>query len=396
MDFSTLKALSIPEGVVITITTDGGKILWSKELLPDIYTPLRYIAATSTEYIDLGFTFDTKAKILIEQWISTKSGSDYPFGAVENSGVLRCCLSSPYSSDATFYGSKGSAYISTAATIELGKNELEIRIEPKHLSISNKTTNDLNMDNPMTSQAAYTMVSNLYLFAQNYNGAPRYGGTRKIGSFKYYDKNDQLICHLTPCSRKSDYVIGMYDHINKIFLTNDGGGAFIAGTIQNIDEILPLNLVPTSFDETGAVFNSIGYKNGYRVRSAGTVVEHEPAMCTGFIPCKPGDTLYVYPAFSGVNAADAINFFDSNLTCLGQITASDSAGSGYASMGKQGYGICVGNGAAYTPILNNGVSELTLGSSTDSRIAYVRITHTTAELEDLDYLIVTVNKPLNI
>ena len=73
------------------------------------------------------------------------------------------------------------------------------------------------------------MTSNLLLLGQNYNGTPRYAGTRRVYYFKYYDKNDALICDLYPCYRKSDGVIGMYDKVRNLFLTNAGSGSFTKG-----------------------------------------------------------------------------------------------------------------------------------------------------------------------
>jgi hypothetical protein len=87
----------------------------------------------------------------------------------------------------------------------------------------------LDSEQKTTSQVEYTMTSNLLLFAQNYNGNPRFGGVRKIGKFLYYDKNNNLICHLIPCRRKNDLVIGMYDAVRNTFLTNAGSGAFVSG-----------------------------------------------------------------------------------------------------------------------------------------------------------------------
>ena len=82
------------------------------------------------------------------------------------------------------------------------------------------------------SQKTYTMTNNLYLFAQNYNGSPRYGGERKISYFKYYDKNNNLICDLIPCVSLRYGAIGMYDKVRKIFLTNMGPDSFEMGPIK--------------------------------------------------------------------------------------------------------------------------------------------------------------------
>lgn len=63
-----------------------------------------------------------------------------------------------------------------------------------------------------------------------YNGAARTGsGTRRIKYFRYYDKNDNLICDIVTCYRKSDGEMGVYDMARSIFLTKAGGGEWTKG-----------------------------------------------------------------------------------------------------------------------------------------------------------------------
>lgn len=228
IDFSTLKSLTIPEGNVIKIASNGN-ILWEKIVnkLPSEYQEVEYLSAPSGTgaYIDLGFTFDTKAKIYMTQVITDTSVVSYPFGTVENSGALRCCLSSPYSNGSTFYGSSSTSHFESTVANQVGDNAFEMIIEPNKVLIKNITMNKTGPTR--TAQVSHIMQNNLYLFAQNYNGAARFGGDRIIKSFKYYDKTDTLICDLVPCYRKSDKEPGMYDLISKKFLTNVGTGKFV-------------------------------------------------------------------------------------------------------------------------------------------------------------------------
>ena len=55
----------------------------------------------------------------------------------------------------------------------------------------------------------------------------------KIYYFKIYDNNNNLICDLVPCYRKSDGVIGMYDLVSDVFRTNLGTGTFTKGPDVN-------------------------------------------------------------------------------------------------------------------------------------------------------------------
>ena len=129
------------------------------------------------------------------------------------------------------------------------------------------------------------------------------------------------------------------------------------------------NLVPLSTEADGkTIYNGgLGYKNGYRVRSSGAEAESYNAVCTGYIPFVKGDKLYIYPPFIGANVDNAINFFDSSFSILGQIT---DAGNGY--------GICNSNPTPFMTKVINGVSMLDLSQVTVSgveNIAYVRITN---------------------
>ena len=53
------------------------------------------------------------------------------------------------------------------------------------------------------------------------------------------------------------------------------------------------NLVPTSTDENGAVFNSTGYQNGKRIPSSGSISDQAGSTITGFIPFAIGDVLRI-------------------------------------------------------------------------------------------------------
>lgn len=227
MDFSTIKSITIPEGNVVQIAV-GSKVLWRSSPLPSAYQQVEWIrnqviSTSSGSYIDLGFAFDKAATIYLN--FTSEIASSQPFGAAENSGKYRCMISN--GSNLSAYGYNGTNYITT--TIPGGAKDFELKYELKKgtLKVSNLLTGDVS--NNLTGQVEYTMTRNLYLFAQNYNTAARIAGNQKVKAFQYYDKNDTLICDLIPCYRKSDGVIGMYDVVRKIFLTNAGSGSFTKG-----------------------------------------------------------------------------------------------------------------------------------------------------------------------
>lgn len=229
MNFTNVKSITIPNGKVAKISV-GDKVRWQASALPSTFQQVEWIKAASEveAYLDLGFAFDTGATVKIGMYYNGNISAAYLYGAAENSGKYRYMISAPYGggSSASIYGSNGSAYLTNACALINGWNELVFTAKPGNLSVINTTNNS---SNTMKTQVAYTMTNKLYLFAQNYNGTVRYGGARQISYFEYYDNNDNLICSLVPCYRKSDGEIGMYDIVRKIFLTSAGTGKFTKG-----------------------------------------------------------------------------------------------------------------------------------------------------------------------
>lgn len=229
MLFSSVRGITLPEGNVTEIRRNSS-VLWQSSL----YREVEWVAAAANvgAYIDLGFAYDTAATIYLDLWLNGSTTTAYPFGAANSSGALRCMLSCPYTAAdaAFFYGSNGTAYQEKgiASNVKNGKNEFYAELAKGVFIFRNDTTGITSTTAGIT-QAAYTMTDNLYLFAQNYKGTPRFGGERKISAFKYYDKSGKLVCDLVPCYRKSDGVIGMYDRARALFLTNAGSGTFKKG-----------------------------------------------------------------------------------------------------------------------------------------------------------------------
>lgn len=355
--------------------------------LPSIYQEVEYLCGNAgyETYIDLGFAFDTSAEIYLTQIVDDSSVTAYPFGATENGGVQRCCLSSPYAGVATLYGSNNIEFKSNQVTFNANGalNEFKIILKKGYREIINLTTGVTN--GPLATQEEYTMTNNLYLFAQNYNGTVRYASTRKIKKFKYYDKNNRLVCDLVPCFRKSDKVRGMFDLVRKIFLTNVGKDMdFAIGPIVNCPVI---NQVVTSTNIDGSVYNTLGYKDNYRIRSTGDEAESQYSTCTGFIPFKKDDTLLIWPAFTGENTNNVINLFDKDFNCLGQFTDDGTK-----------YGICTSS-ATYKVTNRNDISAFTLTDNHNgsSDVAYVRITnniYTNSSISSGGGMIVSVNQQI--
>lgn len=283
MDFSKITEITIPEGNVTQIARNG-VVLWSavEPRIPSAYQEVEWIssAASVGAYINLGFAYDTAATIYLDQWLNGAKTTTYPFGAANSTGVLRCMLTSPDGESAHssgFYGSNGVNYgaSSIANNVTNGKNEFVMTIGANVRKLQNLTTGVTSSGT--VSQTAYTMTDNLYLFAQNYKGSPRFGGERKISAFKYYDKTNTLICDLVPCYRKSDNVIGMYDLVSGAFFTNAGSGSFTKGanasTYTNI-------------------IDAVGTEDNVRLRSGGNAAS-AAGFASNYFPVKGGDVIRV-------------------------------------------------------------------------------------------------------
>ena len=150
------------------------------------------------------------------------------------------------------------------------------------------------------------------------------------------------------------------------------------------------NLVPLSTTEDGkTIYNGVGYKNGYRLRSGGAEASHGSASHTGFIRAKGGNVVRLsgYDA-AKVDTANAINVYDSTHTNLGQITPNYSSA---------GYGIFGSTYKEYGWGNAKGVKEEKTGVwawtvPPNASIAYIRVTGFTGA--NGSKMIVTVNEEI--
>lgn len=400
INVSSLKSLMIPEGEVVKIVDSKGNILWEKlqeivsSRLPTEYQEVEWVQAASDigAYLNLGFTFDTSATVRIGMYCVDKNPS-YLFGAAENNGIYRFMISAPYGggADAYAYGSSGSTHQAVSISLIEGElNDIEYSVNSRGVALTNKT----NGNSVAGSSITYTMTSDLFLFAQNYNGSVRYGAHRKIKYFQYFDKNGDIVCYLVPCYRKSDGVIGMYDMVRKLFLANVGTGNFTKGDdVQITNQVL----LSTEEDDSTIYNNGLGYKDGCRVRSGGAEVATETGSCTGFIKAKAGGVVRL----AGFNVEDvstnnAINVYDVNHSVLGQIVA-NYPDAGYGLFTDSGGYIKYGWGNEFGVKQEKaGVYAWTLPPV--ESIAYIRVTGSSGEY--LVYpgstMIVTINEDIEL
>ena len=97
---------------------------------------------------------------------------------------------------------------------------------------------------------------------------------------------------------------------------NEQSGSQTPG--QAVEPVIPqssyTNQIPLSTDETGAVYNGTGYKDGYRLSgSDATETASSGSILTGFIPVKAGDVVRFSGVYLGTSGGgEKSYFFDAN------------------------------------------------------------------------------------
>lgn len=142
------------------------------------------------------------------------------------------------------------------------------------------------------------------------------------------------------------------------------------------------NLVYSSIDVEGSIYNGCGYKEGYRVRSGGAelAVTDQGSCITGHIPVQPGDIVRLTGwNFSYASVANAVNFYNLNFTNLGQFTQQPAS-----------YGIV--QGAIPEITVTGDIYMFTIPDNKD--ISYIRVTGNDSWGVPPQLMVVTVNQEI--
>jgi hypothetical protein len=187
--------------------------------LPTGYTPLEYIEATGTQYIDTGYKPNNNTTIKTKTYITTNSNT--PFGC-------RWSGSPEYDTFGAIVGGTGQL------TVYYGRYSDE-KYTP-YLSYDKSIVHDIeiNMDSivydgrsiPIT-RGSFASTENMYLGAFNNIDEIRNLITGRIYSTEIKESNI-MVRNFVP-AKNSSGVIGMYDLVNDVFYTNSGTGTFTAG-----------------------------------------------------------------------------------------------------------------------------------------------------------------------
>ena len=197
----------------------GNALVWQKSGdFSDEYQRVEYIKSTGTQYIDTGIKINSQYRYITKFNTTAQSSLRYIF--MNNSSPF-LGIAVPASS------SLNRLYYNKTSNINLNINLNDIEIE---LSRTLKRTD--TDETLYTGSADFTSNETMLLFGTKTENRR---SVSKIYYFKIYDNNNNLICDLVPCYRKSDGEIGMYDLVSDVFRTNLGTGTFLKG-----DEIIEL------------------------------------------------------------------------------------------------------------------------------------------------------------
>ena len=218
--------LQIPEGDVVKITDEAGNLIWEKvsSRLPSEYQEVEYIYIPDTGYINTEWVPSEKTLFNIR----FKSKSQYVFGTGKSP---RLAISFSPTNNTQVYNTNNSVSGIQNFTA-LGEGIIDVET---FSTDSGGTYTMVNGDKRIHSGAISTAFDkNLPMLL----GAWSYDATtiRQSSIDLYYSKAtvDGIVEYeLIPCYRKSDNVIGMYDIVRNMFLTNAGTDTFTKGPDVN-------------------------------------------------------------------------------------------------------------------------------------------------------------------
>lgn len=111
-------------------------------------------------------------------------------------------------------------------------------------------------------------------------------------------------------------------------------------TVTTVAAVVPpsyTNLVPTSIDTDGSIYNGTGYKEGYRLNSSGVPAELAGAVHSGFIPYD-GEVIRMWGTTSAnsSNSGNYIGLYDANFAKIYVLSSGNAVSYGGTWEAKDG------------------------------------------------------------
>ena len=213
MDFSAVRAITIPEGAASQLRI-GGSLVWKKSPLPVGFTALRYIETDGKQYIDTGFTPDSNTRMVLD-FEMTRSGVVSQIIGSRNTTSSRAFAFGQNDANEWRFG-YGNAYYG-AGESDTGRHVLDF------------DHNTVMLDGTAVGAAAeqeFTGAHMMLIGAVRATGKVYYGYAR-FYACQIYD-NGTLVRDLLPCVNEAG-AAGMYDQVSGAFYANAGSGTLIMG-----------------------------------------------------------------------------------------------------------------------------------------------------------------------
>lgn len=192
-------------------------------ILPDGYTQLDYIEGTGTQWIDTGVkatggaVIEAKGKVINNEFYIGSIGTTADVLDTTRNLII-------YNSATTALRfQKKDAYGATRAITINPANDFIVKLDTIGTNLIGAVDGVIGVNE--TVSALGTQPQTIKVFNNDWDGV-RSG---RVYWCKLYSNTNMLVRYLIPAKRNSDGVVGMYDIMNDVFLTNQGTGDFEYG-----------------------------------------------------------------------------------------------------------------------------------------------------------------------
>ncbi len=182
-------------------------------LLPSGYTPVEYLQATGTQFINTGINPSNKTKITVDANLT----SAYSIFGCQKSGGSKFNNTGSGSNDYFYWGTGGN----------FGTSQRNGRTVYTLDSAGKGYKNGVLWGTSSVAGTTWSIDLPIYLFARNSDGSINDAGTVTIYSACIWEDSTLKRAYV-PCKNSSG-TLGMYDTVEGKFYTNGGSGSFTAG-----------------------------------------------------------------------------------------------------------------------------------------------------------------------
>jgi hypothetical protein len=200
------------------------RVMGKKSILPQGFIQLEYIKGTGSQYINTGvkptvmtdceFTFSLTT---LPTGVSFINGSQQSKVKPYNYYVF---MNANASMQIFRYGVNSASILNTNIKLDSNIHTIKVRTQ-RGLYIFD------SQEFPLFDTLTYNQsIGNIFLFALNEDGLPKYAAKIKI--YKFIITDNILVRNFIPCISPEN-IVGMYDLVEGKFYSSPNGAAFIAG-----------------------------------------------------------------------------------------------------------------------------------------------------------------------